>query len=413
MPALGRDFWLFAIGRFISQVGWAVQEVALPLYVLDVTHSAKIMTLFVLADLIPSLLTMPIAGVIGDRYNRKALMVGLDLARGALLFGVVAFNFLGIKELLAVQVVLAIMSSFFSAGTSAMYPDLVRQEDLERANSIVMSAGIVARLIGPALGGFIYAFGGIKLAILVNAVSFFGSGLFEVFIRYEWKSRKIENLSEVIEDLVEGIRFIRSNRYLMVLVTFALAMNAFGNPFGAVIWPYSLREVLKFSSQQFGIVESSFMLGALFGNLLIAAILGRKTGRHIFKLMLVNGMLLLPFIWIISPYSTIPRDIAFYVLIGMGIGMGMSNAMINVPINSNLQRAVPTEFRGRVFSALGVLANLTVPIGLVVVGPLIDHLGAWKVSALLWIGMGAVVLYYWLFHRDVLTNHEPSPQEHQ
>lgn len=107
-------------------------------------------------------------------------MVGFDLARGLLLFGVIAFNFLGIYQLLTVQVVMAVMGAFFGAATSAMFPDLVEPDELERANSTVSSFTVVARLVGPALGGVIYALGGIKLAILINAVSFFGSGLFEV-----------------------------------------------------------------------------------------------------------------------------------------------------------------------------------------------------------------------------------------
>lgn len=76
-----RDFWLFAVGRFVSQLGWAVQDVALPLYVLDKTHSGSMMTAFILAEMIPALIVMPFAGVVGDRYNRKKLMVWFDIAR--------------------------------------------------------------------------------------------------------------------------------------------------------------------------------------------------------------------------------------------------------------------------------------------------------------------------------------------
>ncbi len=60
---LNRNFWLFAFGRFISQLGWAVQDVALPLYVLDKTHSGAMMTAFILAEMVPALIVMPFAGV--------------------------------------------------------------------------------------------------------------------------------------------------------------------------------------------------------------------------------------------------------------------------------------------------------------------------------------------------------------
>ena len=403
--SLNRNFWLFAVGRFISQLGWAVQEVALPLYVLDQTHSGGMMTLFVLADIIPSLIIMPFAGVIGDRYNRKKLMVGFDLARGVLLFAVIAFNFLGIYQLLTIQVVMAAMGTFFGAATSAMFPDLVEPEELEKANSTVSSFSIIARLVGPALGGLIYAFGGIKLALLINAMSFFGSGLFEALIHYEWKTRELESARQVIEDIKEGIAFLRSSHYLMVLMLFALFMNALGQPFGAVIMPYSFREILKFSSQQFGLLESAFMGGMLLGNLLIAVKL-KRLGRLFFKALAFNGAMMLVFIWVVSPYAELATTVAFFTLVGVSILWGFSNALINVPLNAKIQRAIPTELRGRVFSALALLINLSAPLGLVVVGALMDRLPVWQISAVLWIMMGAVILHYYIKHRETLLREQ-------
>ena len=401
--SLGRNFWLFAIGRFISQLGWAVQDVALPLYVLDQTHSGSMMTLFILAEIIPSIIVMPFAGVVGDRYNRKWLMVGFDLVRGVLLFGVIAFNFLGIYQLLTVQVVMAILGSFFSAGTGAMFPDLVDKDLLEKANSTVSSLTIIARLLGPALGGLIYGIGGIRLAMLINAVSFFGSGLFEMLIRYEWKSKPIEGVGQVLSDIREGVQFILKNPYLRTLIGFAMFMGIFGAPFGAVLLPYAMREVLRFTSVQFGLMESFFMGGALLGNVLIAVKFGKKAGRFLFRAMFVNGITMLVFIWLISPLARLERGEAFLILTAVALLWGISEAFIDVPIQSKIQRAVPSEVRGRVFSALGILTRIATPLGLILVGPLLNRYPAWLVTLGVWLGMAVVVGYYWLFYRDVLV----------
>ncbi len=405
---LSRNFWLFAVGRFISQLGWAVQDVALPLYVLDKTHSGSAMTAFILAEMIPAMIVMPFAGVIGDRYNRKHLMVGFDLARGILLFGVLAFNLLSIKQLLVVQVIMATMGAFFGASTGAMFPDLVEPDELERANSITSSFNIFARLVGPALGGFIYAVGGIALALLVNAVSFFGSGLFEILIQYEWKARELENLRQVVSDIKEGIAFIRSNRYLWTLMGFAIFMIAFAQPFGAVLMPYAMREILKFSSYQFGLQESAFMVGALIGNALIAAKFGKKAGRYLFHALLFDGVMILIFTWLISPFAGLSTASAFLLLAGVNVLWGAIEAFLNVPINSRIQRAIPSEVRGRVMSAMMVLMHAAGPLGLLAVGPLLDRFPAWTVSLGLWVGMGAVVLYYWIKYREVLAGEDGS-----
>ncbi|MBP1913040.1 H+ antiporter protein [Thermococcus stetteri] len=399
---LNRNFWLFAIGRFVSQLGWAVQDVALPLYVLDKTHSGSMMTAFILAEMIPALIVMPFAGVVGDRYNRKLLMVGFDLIRGALLFGVIAFNLLKIHQLIVVQVVMAVMGAFFGSATSAMFPDLVEPDELERANSVTSSMNILARLIGPALGGFIYAIGGIRLAILINAVSFFGSGLFEILIKYEWKTRELESFFQVVEDLKEGISYLLSNRYLRTLMFFALFMIAFGQPFGAVLLPYSFREVLKFSSYQFGLLESAFMLGALAGNMLIGVKLGREAGKYLFHALLFDGIMILLFTWAISPLSSLDKTGAFIFLATINVLWGAIEAFFNVPLNAKIQRAVPSELRGRVFSAMAVMMHVSSPLGLLAVGPLLDRFPAWEVSLGLWTGMGVVVAYFWARHKKTL-----------
>ncbi len=400
---LGRNFWLFAVGRFISQIGWAVHEVALPLYILDKTQSGGMMSIFVLADMVPSLIFMPLAGVIGDRYNRKALMVGFDLIRGVLLFGVIFLNLLQIYQLLVLQVVLAIMSTFFGASTGAMFPDLVESDKIERANSIISSLSIVARLIGPALGGLIYAIGGIKLAFMINALSFFGSGLFELLIEYEWKTKEIERLGEILADIKEGLLFLRSSRYLMVLISFALFMNALGQPFGSVLEPYVYRVVLKLSSQQFGVLQSSLMVGMLLGNMLVAVKLGRTAGKLFFKSIFFNGAMMLAFVFLISPLIMISTSLTFACLLGINVLWGLTSAVINIPLQARIQRAVPSELRGRVFSAIGVLVNLSTPLGLIIIGPLLDLYPAWKVALGLWSLMFLVVIIYYAKFREVLS----------
>ncbi len=128
--SLNKNFWLFAVGRFVSQLGWAVQDVALPLYVLDKTHSGGgMMTAFILAEMIPALIVMPFAGgVVGDRYNRKKLMVWFDIARGGiLLFSVLAFDLLGgLSQLIVVQVIMAVMGGVFRLGNECDVPRLGR-----------------------------------------------------------------------------------------------------------------------------------------------------------------------------------------------------------------------------------------------------------------------------------------------
>jgi len=163
-----------------------------------------------------------------------------------------------------------------------------------------------------------------------------------------------------------------------------------------------MREVLKFTSVQFGLMESFFMGGALLGNVLIAVKFGRKAGSFLFKAMFINGIVMMVFIWLISPASGLDRNEAFALLMAVSIIMGTAEAFIDIPIQSKIQRAVPSEVRGRVFSALGILTRVATPLGLVLVGPLLNLYPAWLVALGIWLGMAFVVVYYWVKYRDVL-----------
>ncbi len=403
---LGRNFWLFVSGRFVSQLGWGAQDVAIPLYVLDKTHSGGMMAVFLLAEMLPLLVFIPIAGVIGDRYNRKNLMVTFDLVRGAILLLIIMFNLLSIMQLLAVTVVIGSLNPFFGAATNALFPELVKSEELERANSIVSASSIIARLIGPALGGLLYGIGGIMLPLMVNGVSFFGSGLFEIAIKYRWITKKIKKMGEIIKDMKEGFSFLRKSKYLITLIGLATFLNALGEPFGAILMPYSFREILKFSSLQFGLLESSFMAGAFVGNMVIAVKVGKKAGKYLFHSFLLNGLLILIFIWIISPVTVLYGSSAFFTLVALGIAWGSTEAFINVPLTAKIQRAIPNEYRSRVFSTFVLLVEIVTPVGFIVIGPLLDAIAAWIIALGIWVLMAIVVVYYWVRHRTSLIEEE-------
>ncbi|HIH72724.1 MAG TPA: MFS transporter [Thermococcaceae archaeon] len=181
-----RNFWLYAMGRFVSLVGSGVQDVALPLFILDLTGSGTIMGIFMIISMLPRLILYPIAGVVGDKINRKWIMVWMDFGRGAVILFLALLasrNLITIPILFGTQFVVSLMNALFGPATSAMLPDIVEKEELMRANSILMSLNSTAYIVGPALGGIIYGMGGIMIAFLINGVSFIASGVSELFIR--------------------------------------------------------------------------------------------------------------------------------------------------------------------------------------------------------------------------------------
>jgi hypothetical protein len=378
-----------------------IQDVAVPLYVLDRTGSGAMMSLFIMAELIPRLLINPIAGVIGDRYDRKKLMYGLDIARGVLLFAVIAFDLLGIYQLLAVQMAMSVMWAFFSAGIVGMFPDLVEKEHLARANSILQSGGQILRILGPILGGLIYAFGGIKLAILINAASFFGSGLFEILIEYRRETRELSSIREVWDDMLDGFRFIRASKDLMVLVSFGVLLNTLLNPVFAVVLPYLARVELGLSAVRFGSVETAATLGALAGNMLIALKLGERSEDFLFKALFAQLICLTGLAFVTR---SVLGELAYPALLGIIALTGLFNTLVNIPLFTKLQKAVPDEVRSRFFTAFETVMMATTPLGMALVGPLLDAAGTTVIILALTVPSVLITVYYYLRFRETVIN---------
>jgi MFS family permease len=414
-----KNFWLYAAGRLVSLTGTGVQDVAVPLFILFTTESGKAMGTFMIITMVPRLLLYPVAGVVGDRVDRKFIMVSMDFGRGAVILVLAvlaAHDYVTIPVLFIAQFVLSLMNALFGPATSAMLPDIVDQDDLIRANSIMGSINSLSMIVGPILGGIIFALGGIQAAFIINGVSFVGSGVSEFFITYEQKTEKLKKVGEVVSDLTEGFFFVKTHRGLLTLLVFASVLNLLANPLFAVLAPYVMKVVIQFSSEQFGMLQSSFVTGLLIGNIIIGALLAKsKVEKLLNRGLLAETGFMFVFVGLIFP-QVIERFghgswNLFFAIFGTFVFMGIFNAFINTPILVEFQKMVPTQYRARVFSVVEVIAQGVVPIGLGVMGFLLDvapaHVIAFTVAMIELLVVGLFVFKYSkAVFRDFSQEHE-------
>ncbi|MBU7043015.1 MAG: MFS transporter [Theionarchaea archaeon] len=405
-----RNFLLYAIGRLVSLIGTGIQDVAVPLFILDLTGSGTAMGTFMIITVVPRLILVPLAGVIGDRVNRKWIMVWMDFGRGLTIMVLIVLasqEMITIPVLFFAQLIISLMNALFGPATMAMLPDIVADEYLVQANSILGSINSISFIIGPALGGIIYGLGGIKIVFLVNSVSFLLSGLSELFIIYEQKTTHLGKMQEVVYDLVEGIRFVKGHTGLFIILMVALILNFLANPLFSVLFPYVMRLVIQFSSSQFGFLEAAFVTGTLLGNIIIGTWLAHAR----LKSMVIRGLvcevvsmgvfagLIIPSVIHFFGYGSWDLFIIFFFVLVIN---GLFNAFVNTPLLVEIQRLAPTEFRARVFSVLEVMSQGVVPIGFGIMGILLDiiqpHVVALSVILLLMI----TVLFFGLKYADIV-----------
>ncbi|MFA6941340.1 MAG: MFS transporter [Clostridiaceae bacterium] len=379
-----KNLWMFLGGRFISLIGSGIQMIALPLYILDLTGSGTLMGIFSVMTLVPALIAAPFSGIIGDRKNRRNIMIVMDIARGLLIIScgllAMAGNF-NIYILFFLQIFISVMDSLFNSSSSALLPDLISKDELIEANSAKGGFDAASLILGPALGGVIYGIWGIKMVFYLNGFSFIISAVFSFFISYNKEAAKKEkiNIKLFLSENSEVLKFITVKKGLLQLFTFAMISNLLLAPLFDIIMPYVLKKEIGFVSQQYGYIMGFYTAGILLGNIGIS-IYFKNLGL---KKLMKTGLIIETIVTAIISILLFPKIVNMYggaawsLFISISLCcciMGFFNAFVNTPISTNLQNLVPDEMRSRFFSILGMFSQGAVPIGSLIFGILLDSM---------------------------------------
>lgn len=409
-----RNFILYLTGRFISLIGTGIQQVALPLFILDLTHSGMLMGVFSALNLVPNLIASPFAGILGDRKNRRNIMVSVDFGRGILVcfLGILAFHGkLSISILFISQIAISIMDSLFNSSSSAIIGELLEEDELMRAMSVRGGLDAFSYIIGPALGGVIYGFIGIKAVFLINGASFFVSGITAIFMIYKCKNHKHQKMTVTLflKENADVLKYIKSNIGLMQLFTFAMISNLLVVPLLDIIFPYTIKKGLGFSSQQYGYLISTFTLGILIGNVVLSLLSNKLETKKVMNSgFIVETVMFFGLSVVVFPKSAAFLGgnswILFSILAFTCLTIGVFNACVNTPINTNLQKMVKNDMRSRFFSFLGMFSQGAVPLGSIVYGILLDKFKYYDILfAVMIINALSVIVFMYIASDEVYT----------
>lgn len=389
---INKNLLLLLLGRMISDMGTGIQIVIMPLYIIDAGGSASTVGLFSFLSLMPTLLVYPFAGVLGDRMNRKIIMVATDLASAVAILGLTYVSHLGsmnLTLLLAVQVIVSMFYGLFDPATKGMLPQLVSPEELTRANSTLASMRILSGVLSPVIGAVLYGSLGVDSLFLINGISFLISGSFSTLIKYKHiNSESASEETRFLTDLTEGFRFILTNRAIRKLCTFFLVVYALIQPIFTVVLPLFFRSRLNYTDTQYGYMQMTMILGALLGSILVGVLFGKeKEGlKSLFIGCCMQIVMMIAFSLLLLPYSIsiLGNDTVLYFALLAGVLCLLSVAImfINVPVQTFIQKATPNEYMSRVFSIVGMISKGGMPFGALLYGIVLNKIEThWTILA--------------------------------
>ena len=389
------------LGQLASAFGDTLHYVALVVLVYQLTGQGLAVAGLVAAEVIPVLLLGPVAGVVIDRFSRKAVLVGADLFRAALVLSLLWPQ--GAWHAYLVAAGLAAGNTFFNPTVQAVIPALTTEEERLAANSVSWSTGRLVQILAAAVAGGVVAALGTGPAFAVNAATFVVSALLVARLRIPPHAGQLgvgtkRGLGDYFADARAGLSFAARDRFVSrLLVVQALASFAVGAT-GAMLVVLAERH-LRLPPEGFAWLIGAIGLGALLGPLIPNA-LSRdyRDARWLFLPYVIRGIGDI----LLAVFTPLPVALLILFVYGLNTSTGM------VVFSSTVQGTVPDAVRGRVFTLLDVSWNAMRLLSLALGGLVVDALG---VQPLFWIG-GALLAVAGVLGLALLGRHDfrqPAP----
>jgi len=356
-----RDFALLWSGQSISLVGDGVYTVALALETLRIDNHPIALSLVLAARLLPTVLLLVAGGVIVDRVPRRLAMLASDSTRGvavAVIAVLVALGALQVWELVLMSAVFGAADALFYPAATALTPEILPAELLVQGSALNHTSQTVAQaLIGPALGGLIVAAVGYEWAFAIDAGSFAVSAA--CVIAMASRPRPEPSGHSPLADAREGLRYVRSQRWLWVSLAGAgLANFAAFSPLGVLV-PLLVRNVLHQGPLALGLVLAA---GGVGGG--VTALLVAKFGAPRLRITSMWAG------WAISAAAIVALAVAPNIWVAGACAFIITGTLMygNVLWNPIMQELVPPELLGRASSVDWLVSLSLSPLGVLMSG---------------------------------------------
>ncbi|MSO43233.1 MAG: MFS transporter [Candidatus Planktophila sp.] len=360
-----KGYRLFWYNTTIFVLGASAFPIALAVTVLDAGGTATSLGLILAARVLAAVVFAPFAGVWSDRLPRKQVMIFADLFRAVLVFGMVFITAPKLPHILLALAVflMGVGDAFGMASAGAIMPSLLPEDKLPAGN---VARGIViksATIIGPGIGGVsVFLIGG-RLTFLFTAIAFAAGTYFLIQIKEDINSDKKPREPFMVE-MREGLRTVRDIPWIGAMIVMASIQLMVVLAAVDVLLPVITRREFG-SNSTFALSAATFSLGGIISAVACVKLKIKHQGQFS---VLVWILLIIAPLSLAFPIS--PTFVALsYLLAGFSVGPWEAFW------NSAIQREVPRELQGRVFSIDLMGSAGLLPLGMALVGPAVTLFG--------------------------------------
>lgn len=324
------------------------------------------------AEAVAALVCGLLGGVYADRWNRRIIMIIVDLVRAAAVAVLPILALTGLLQfwhLVVVAVIIGSLGSLFDPALQASLPALTGDvQMLQATNGLMDVTRRLARAIGPSMAGLLVAFLPLAHFFTLDAISFAISALAVLALgsRFAWKPVRVEvharakGIKGLLQDSISGMRLVSAHRMLLWSMIAIGISNLVWSIVFVVGVPLLVIHSLGNSVGAYGLIVGAYGVGNVLSNLVVGSLRIKRRALTIFlgKGVLALGFLLLAF------STTVPMAIIACALAAVGGPMG------DIMVLTMLQTDLPSDQIGKTYSLNMLLSNMGASLGFLIAVPL-------------------------------------------
>ncbi|HEX5591547.1 MAG TPA: MFS transporter [Candidatus Limnocylindrales bacterium] len=354
-----RDFSLMWSAQLISTIGEALTDLAAAILIFRITGSAFAVGAVLMVTAIPTLVFGLFAGVFVDRFDKKRILLLSNLLRGFIVLGIpLAFQVLdeaaAVVALYGLVFVSATVRQFFDPAWEAVLPEIASEEELTQANSFLAVSSFGSTAVGFAAAGFL-ASANIFLPFYIDAATYFVAFALLLGVRVP-KAGPAEptSVAVVVDNLKSGASYLWNTPILRsIFIVGAPTFLSFGL-WNVLLLPMAIRE-LDGTEFEYGLQEGLTSVGFVIGSFLMARF-GDRLNEGTWLVVSTAAMGVFGVLYGLAPTMNIAIVLVMIT--------GFLNSPMSIARRLLLQRHIPRDMRGRVFSAFFVSRDVLFLVGM-------------------------------------------------
>jgi len=393
-----RGYLFFWVGQLFSLIGTLVSGFAITWWVTDITESAMFLAIGSFLFLIFIVILTPVAGVVCDRYNRKLIIFIADTFNALIMGVIIILFYLGLTEPLLIIIInglRGIGQAFHQPTVNAIIPSMVPKKNLSRINGVNYLLTSLIQVVGPMIGGLMYAFFPFEFILWVDILTY-GLALVPLVLVHipqvvseQNKSLILTPKKSFIKEFKIGIKTIRLIPGLLTILLLSMLLNFLFQPLNILAPLYVKVDHMGDEN------DLALLFACVNGGMILGGIITTIKKKWIHKVSVYFGGLILVMASAIV-YAFAP--IGWLLIASMICAFAlMFLPIVNTIYVTILQTTVPKDKMGRVTSVDHTLSYAIMPIGALASGVLGDFFG----TRLLFLILGLIgtftVILVWQF----------------